>query len=156
MSFHDLIQYTLATLVALDCQPKLLAETFARVERNEVDGGLVMETRFMAVADKGQLRWVHIYSQKINVLTLFFFPHHRWQLPVYCMELVVFSAQPIVAMLDTVCLIPMSCAETTEQFMTQPLTKTTHNCYKPPIPPNGLNNVVQDRIFLFVHKMMTK
>jgi hypothetical protein len=118
MSFHDVIQDTLATLAALDCQPKLLPETFARVERNEVDGVLVMETHFMTVADKGELRWVHIYAPKINVLTLFFFPHHRWQLPVYCMELVVFSAQPIVAMLDTVCLIPMSCAESIEQFMT--------------------------------------
>ena len=118
MRFHDVIQDTLATLAALDCQPSPLPEIFARVERNKVDGVLVMETHFMTVADKGELRWVHIYSPKINVLTLFFYPHPRWQLPVYCMELVVFSAQPIVAMLDTVCLIPMSCDETIGQFMT--------------------------------------
>jgi Ferredoxin-dependent bilin reductase len=118
MRFNRLIQDTLTALASLDCQAQPLPDSFARIERAEVDGVLVMETHFMTVADKGELRWVHIYSPKINVLTLFFFPHYRWQLPVYCMELVVFSAQPIVAMLDTVCLTPMSCTTTVEQFMT--------------------------------------
>jgi hypothetical protein len=117
MRFNGVIQDTLSALASLDCQEQVLPESFARVERKEVDGILVMETRFVTIADKGELRWVHIYSTKINVLTLFFFPYYRWQLPVYCMELVVFSAQPIVAMLDTVCLTAMNCASTVEQFM---------------------------------------
>jgi hypothetical protein len=117
MRFNTLIQATLAALASLDCQAKPLPDTFARIERNEVDGVLVMETHFMTVADKGELRWVHIYSPKINVLTLFFFPHYRWQLPVYCMELVTFSAQPIIAMLDVVCLTAMPCSQVIEQFM---------------------------------------
>jgi len=118
MFFNSVIQDTLLALASLGCQAQPLPDTFARVERKEVDGVLVMETHFMTVADKGELRWVHIYSPKINVLTLFFFPYYRWQLPVYCMELVVFSAQPIVAMLDIVCLTAMSCSNTVEQFMT--------------------------------------
>jgi hypothetical protein len=118
MRFDTLIQATVAALAALGCHATPLPDTFARIARKEVDGVLVMETHFMTVADKGELRWVHIYSPKINVLTLFFFPHYRWQLPVYCMELVTFSAQPIIAMLDVVCLMPMLCANTVQQFMT--------------------------------------
>lgn len=117
MRFNNIIQETLTALASLNCQVQPLPEHFARIERAEVDGVLVMETHFMTVADKGELRWVHIYAPKINVLTLFFFPYHRWQLPVYCMELVVFSAHPIVAMLDTVCLTAMNCSNTVEQFM---------------------------------------
>ncbi len=118
MRFHTLIQDTLAAFASLNCQAIPLPETFARIDRKEVDGELVMETQFVAVADYGELRIVHIHSPKINVLTLFFFPHCRWQLPVYCMELVVFSAQPIVAMLDSLCLMPMACNNAVHQFMT--------------------------------------
>ena len=117
MRFQDLIQQTIRALTPLCCVPKPLPETFARIERDEVDGVLVLETQFIAVADLGEVRLVHIHAPKINVLTLFFFPGSRWQLPVYCMELVVFSAQPIVALLDTACVMPMACSQTVQQFM---------------------------------------
>lgn len=77
-----------------------------------------METRFIAVGNFGELRIVHIHAPKIKVLTLFFFPQPDWQLPVYCLELVVFGAQPIVALLDMVCVSDMPCQQTVAEVMT--------------------------------------
>jgi len=118
MLFNTVIRDTLATLASFSCQTILLPESLARIERKEVNGTLVMKTQFLTVADLGELRVVHIYSPKINVLTLFFFPFGNWQLPVYCMELVAFGGNPIVAVLDTVCLLPMPCSDSVRQFMT--------------------------------------
>jgi hypothetical protein len=126
MRFQTLIQDTLAELAFLPCQAILLPEPFARITRNEVEGVLVMETQFISVDDLGELRIVHIYAPKINVLTLFFFPHPAWQLPVYCLELVVFGSQPIVGLLDTVCLLPMACTGNVRQFMMDAHTAHPH------------------------------
>lgn len=118
MAFDNLIAATLASFETLGCEPLSLPDSFARNERAEVDGTLILETHFMAIANKGELRWVHINAPKISVLTLFFFPQARWQLPVYCMELVVFNAQPIVAMLDMLCLSAMDCKTQVLQLLT--------------------------------------
>jgi hypothetical protein len=117
MRFETLITNTLAEFAPLGCQPIAIPDNFARIERAEIDGVLIMQTEFMAVEGKGELRFVHIYSPKINVLTFFFFPAARWQLPVYCMELVIFNVQPIVAMLDCLCLKPMPIAQTIKQLL---------------------------------------
>lgn len=111
MPFRVLIEQSLAAIEPLGCTPLVLPRQYAQITRPELDGELVMDTQFMAVADKGELRWVHIYAPKINVLTLFFFPNPQWQLPVYCMEQVIFGNQPIIAMLDAVCLASMACHE---------------------------------------------
>lgn len=117
MRFEALIAKTLAMFAELSCEPLRLPENMAHIERKEVDGVLVMSTQFFAVGDKGELRLVHICAPKINVVTLFFFPKAHWQLPVYCMELVIFNEQPIVALLDSVCLVPMICTERVRQWL---------------------------------------
>lgn len=117
MRFRPLIQQTLEMLAPLPCQAVALPETFRHIARPELDGILVMETQFFRVAEHGQLRLVHIYAPKINILTLFFFPDAHWQLPIYCLELVVLGIQPIVALLDCVCLMPMACSQPVADFM---------------------------------------
>ena len=118
MNFAKLIQDTLATLAPLGCSTAPLPDGLAHISRNEVDGVLTMATQFVGVADFGQLRVVHIHAPKINVVTLFFFPHSHWQLPVYCLELVIFGVQPIIGLLDSVCLLDMACAPQVADFMT--------------------------------------
>ena len=117
VNFDALIAATLAAFEPLTCQPLELAANLARIQRPEVDGDLVMATQFFDVNARGELRIVHIFAPKIKVLTLFFFPDANWQLPVYCMELVVFGEQPIVALIDGVCLQPMDCGSLVEGIL---------------------------------------
>jgi hypothetical protein len=124
MYFAKLIQDTLATLAPLGCSTVPLPDGLAQISRDEVDGVLTMATQFIAVADRGQLRIVHIHAPKINIVTLFFFPHSHWQLPVYCLELVMFGTQPIIGLLDSICLLDMACAPQVGHFM-----KAAHQAY---------------------------
>ncbi len=117
MRFTQLITDTLAAFAPWPCQALSLPEQFSRIARKEVDGELTMTTQFWAIENFGQLRVVHIFSPKINVLTLFFFPGQAQPLPVYCLELVVFGNQPIVGLLDAVCLMPMPCTDDVRAFM---------------------------------------
>jgi Ferredoxin-dependent bilin reductase len=109
MTFQYLIDRTTAVFATLDCQPISMPGKFAKAERLEQEGALTIANHFFQVAQFGQLRIAHTYAPKINILAVFFFPGHRYQLPVYSMEFVVLGQMPIIALMDMKCLLqPMS------------------------------------------------
>jgi hypothetical protein len=118
MDFQNIVEQTLEAFSGFNCQKVNLPDSIAHIERNEINGVLNLENNFVTVNNLGQLRIVHIHSPKINIITLFFFPDYRWQLPVYCMESVVFGLQPIIGILDTVCLLSsMLCYDQVKKIM---------------------------------------
>ncbi len=117
MRFTELLNESVAAFADLECVPVPVPKRFAEVVRKEMDGELTMLTNCWAVSDCGELRTVHIFATKVNVLTLFFFPSAHRALPVYCLEQVVFGNQPIVGLLDIVCMQPMSCADRVRDFL---------------------------------------
>jgi len=117
MRFTELLSESVSAFADLGSVPVPVPRHFSEAVRKKADGELTMLTSRWAVADVGELRTAHIFAAKINVLTLFFFPSPHRALPVYCLEQVVFGNQPIVGVLDVVCLRPMSCADRVKDFL---------------------------------------
>lgn len=105
MLFQNLIEKTATVFGEFSCRPIELPHQFSKIERNEQDGALAIENYFFQIADMGQLRIAHTYAPKINVIAVFFFPEWLFKLPVYSMEFVILGQKPIVALMDTVCLL---------------------------------------------------
>lgn len=117
MRFSQLLSDSVAAFAELGSEPWPVPAPFAQAVRKEMDGELTLLTDCWTVAELGQLRTVHIFAPKIQVLTLFFFPSAQRALPVYCFEQVVFGNQPIVGLLDMVCVRPMPCADAISAFL---------------------------------------
>jgi Ferredoxin-dependent bilin reductase len=112
MTFQYLIEKTGAKFAAFSCQPIELPPQFSKIERLEQDGILTLENHFFRIADIGQLRIAHTHAPKINIIAIFFFPEYAYQLPVYSMEFVMLGQKPIIALMDTVCLMQQSAIST--------------------------------------------
>jgi Ferredoxin-dependent bilin reductase len=118
MVFQTLIEKTVAVFDGLTCQQLELPEQFSKIERHEQDGVLTIENHFFQIGDVGQLRIAHTHAPKINIMAVFFFPEYTYQLPVYSMEFVLLGQKPIIALIDTVCLIqPMTISTVVKAFM---------------------------------------
>lgn len=83
----------------------------------------------------GELRSVHIFGPKIQIINMFFFPHYEKELPVYAMEMVLYGKKPIVAVMD---LIGMPCTPKASEDAHRVLMKAhekypnLHNADDPP------------------------
>jgi Ferredoxin-dependent bilin reductase len=118
MVFHTLIEKTMAVFAGLSCQQLELPNQFAKIERHEQDGVLAIENHFFKIGDVGQLRIAHTHAPKINIIAVFFFPEYAYQLPVYSMEFVLLGQKPIIALMDTACLIqPMMISTVVNDLM---------------------------------------
>ena len=116
--FGSLTEKTAAVFEAFPCQPVNLPCRFSKIERTEQDGILTLENHFFQIAGYGQLRIAHTHAPKINIIAVFFFPEYCCQLPVYSMEFVMLGQKPIIALMDTVCLVePMPISKATKSFM---------------------------------------
>lgn len=119
MAFQHLIEKTAAIFAACPCQKIDLPSQFSKIEHTEQEGVLTLENHFFQIADFGQLRIAHTHAPKINIIAIFFFPECGYQLPVYSMEFVMLGQKPIIALMDTACLIDnMSIAQPVQKFMT--------------------------------------
>ncbi len=72
---------------------------FAHRTHPQSQGELILNYRTAQHAC-GDLRAVHIFGPKIQIVNVFFFPHPTVALPVYALEFVVLGKRPIVAVID--------------------------------------------------------
>ncbi|WP_394752550.1 hypothetical protein [Crenothrix sp.] len=105
MAFHYLIEKTASIFAACPYQKIALPDQFSKIEHTEQEGVLTLENHFFQISDWGQLRIAHTHAPKINIIAVFFFPEYTYQLPVYSMEFVMLGQKPIIALMDTACLI---------------------------------------------------
>lgn len=113
-NFAELLARSVDRAGRLDRREIALPAEFGHAERAEKTGRLVLASRFVELAQPpdsgnsvlGELRGVCIRSPKIDIITLFFFPAPRWQLPVFAMEFVVLGPRPIVGVIDACTLLP--------------------------------------------------
>jgi Ferredoxin-dependent bilin reductase len=114
---------TIAHLTGLAYKEISLPPGFQTLVKPEVQGELKLANRFFALAQLdqplGQLRTVTVQSPKISILNLLFFPDPKQQLPAYAAEFVSLSGKPIVAVIDTKCLIPAITTEKVNELMIQ-------------------------------------
>lgn len=70
--------------------------------REGPSGSLSIESYRYGIGDFGELRAASIRSTKIDIVTMFFYPQPKLELPVYAMEFVQLGKKPIVAVMDAV------------------------------------------------------
>jgi hypothetical protein len=63
-------------------------------------GNIIFSARFARLSSGGELRSVHIYGPRIEIINLFHFPSPNRALPIYAMEFVLFGSKPIVGVID--------------------------------------------------------
>lgn len=120
LDFTQLLATSAEQLQSLAAQSITLPPQFASVERQEKSGKLTLHNHFLTIPERGEWRGVHIHSPKINIITQFFYPEPRWQLPIYAMEFVVLGVKPIVGVIDAKCMLPtMNCAATVKTVLNQ-------------------------------------
>ena len=116
----SLVAESIRMLPPLFLRQIVLPAEYAQAVRKEKKGYLTLKSQFVEIAGLGELRGVGIHSPKIDIVTVFFFPLAKWQLPIFAMEFVVLGYRPIVAVVDAVCLLPrMSCSASVESLLGQ-------------------------------------
>lgn len=91
--FSQLVQQTAASLP--HAKPIELPGEFASQRK----GNISFRPTFIESA-MGDFRAVNVYGPKIDVVNMFFYPHPDRALPTLVMQFVVFSAKPVVAVMD--------------------------------------------------------
>jgi hypothetical protein len=81
-----------------------LAPEFSYTERRKNDNLLSLAAHCWLLGAFGELRTVHILSDKIEIVNLFFFPAAQYALPVYALDFVIIGQRPMVGVVDMICL----------------------------------------------------
>ncbi len=116
----SLVAVSIRMLASLVLREITLPGKYAQAVRKERKGVLTLKSQFVEIAGIGEIRGVGIQSPKIDIVTFFFFPLAKWQLPIFAMEFVVLGHRPIVAVVDAVCLLPgMDCSASVESMLKQ-------------------------------------
>lgn len=99
--FAHLANDSIKQLTAL--KPQILTE----VERfKQQTDKLKLNAQAWQIGALGDIRSVHIYSEKIEISNFFFFPYADYALPCYALEFVRFSVRPVVGIIDLIGLNP--------------------------------------------------
>jgi hypothetical protein len=89
----------------IPCNEINLPIGYQSISKPETQGSLHLNNRFFILEQIGEVRHVTIYSEKINVFNLTFYPDAKSNLPVYATEFVILSDKPVVAVIDAKCLL---------------------------------------------------
>ena len=120
----SLITVSIRMLAPLILRKIPLPLEYVQAVRKEKKGYLTLKSQFVEIDGLGELRGVGINSHKIDIVTFFFFPLAKWQLPVVAMEFVVLGQRPVVAVVDAICLLSsMSCSASVESLLEQTHTQ---------------------------------
>ncbi|MEM9302162.1 MAG: hypothetical protein AAGE01_08635 [Pseudomonadota bacterium] len=102
--FGAIVEHAEQTFAArLDGHPVAIPAAHARATRTLPGGGeLALRTAHWTASAHGDMRWVRLRSPKIDIVSVFFYPHAHRSLPLYAMEFVLLGKRPIVAVMDLV------------------------------------------------------
>lgn len=126
MNHLALISQTIALLEPLSPQLQSLPPEIAHINRVEQHGELSLTNQFLIVPGLGELRSACVNSAKVAIVNFLFFPEADKQLPVYAVDFVSLSAQPIVAVIDATCLLTADCEKQVTQLFQQARENLTY------------------------------
>ncbi|MGL4575858.1 MAG: hypothetical protein ACRCV9_13830, partial [Burkholderiaceae bacterium] len=81
-----------------------VAQEYARRVVSRPSGELTLRFDSYALAAGSQVRTMAMYSSKLDIYTLFFYPDYAQSAPIYAMEFVQIGGRPVVAVLDLISL----------------------------------------------------